>query len=247
MFTRNLSAQDILLYIIIFTSVVIFMTEFVYLIYLLSSSCFYCEYRFQLPKAFVHFIWIKTTIIFLTIAIYPSISGTSLVYIILIFLFSWYSSGIDQIRFVSKRLGFFVFFFAAQCVIYCIVMYVRIVKDVQNIGFITYLESEHALKTIVGVGCPSMLLFISCLFLLIESSFMYGHVHQLAVLASVNERAIREQLAVAKEEKEELRIYNTSAEQYYIQHERNNVHLPAEVNTMESPYPWSNGSGNSKN
>ena len=112
-------------------------------------------------------------------------------------------------------------------------MYVSIVKDITNIGFMMYMQSEHALKVLVGVGCPSMLLFISCLFLLIESSFMYGHVHELAALAAISEA--RQKLADDKKRKEEMRIYNNSAEVYYLQQ------MTPKVNPMEAPYPWSNG------
>ena len=87
MIGKNFNAQDILLSIIICTSIIIFVSETVYIVYLLTCSLFNSERRYQLPRTFRHFIWIKTTIIFLTISIYPSISGAIIVYVILIFLY----------------------------------------------------------------------------------------------------------------------------------------------------------------
>ena len=224
------------------------MSETVYLTYLLTCSCFNNEKQYQLPKAFRDFIWIKTTIIFLTISVYPSISGAIIVYAIFIFLYSCYISGIDQIRLVKQQIGFFFFFFFVQCVIYCIIMCVTLVKDVKNIGLMKYMVSEHGSKTMVGVVCPTMLLFMACLFMLIESSLLYRNVERSRELVEYYNITRRRSRTTRKEadyktnkKHPQKEHYEISAELYYLQLDRNNIQLTSKTSLMEAPYPWSKG------
>ena len=151
-------------------------------------------------------------------------------------------------------------------------MYVTLVKDVKNVGVIKYMESEHGLKTMVGVGCPTMLLFIACLFMFIESSSLYRNVQRSRELVdyynrttrrsrtpreivdyysrSIRRSRTRRELAsdeTTKKEDLQKEQYEKSAEMYYLQLDKNTIKMTSKINLMEAPYPWSKGEESNDN
>ena len=144
-------------------------------------------------------------------------------------------------------------------------MYVALVKDVKNVGVLKYVGSEHGLKTMVGVGCPTILLLIACLFMFIESSSLYRNVQRSRELVdyynrttrrrrtpreivdyysrSIRRSRTRREFASDETEKEDLQNeqYEKSAELYYLQLDKNTIKMTSKINLMEAPYPWSKG------